>query len=92
MEQQTVAPQTGQSLVDGLGTDAEVAGDLTVGHPSDGLQDEAAIQTGKLLPVRRRKRLPTKVTAAVPALVTLYTVGRLLSKEKTRSFESPSTY
>ena len=57
MKEHTVSDQAGESIVDRFGRDPEVAGDLSVGHTADGFHEDAAVETGELLPVGRRKSL-----------------------------------
>jgi len=90
MKEHTVSAQAGESIVDRLGRDPEVAGDLSVGHAADGLHEDAEVESGELLPVGHGEGLGAEVTAAAFALVTLYTVGCVVAGEKSRPFKCPS--
>ena len=89
VKEHTVAAQAGESIVDCLGRDAQVAGDLSVGHPANGFHDNAVVETGELLPVGHRESLGAEVTMTRFTLVTLYTVGGVVAGEKSRPFKRP---
>ena len=89
MKEHTVSAQAGESIVDRLGRDPQVSGDLSVGHPAHRLHEDAEVESRELLPVGHGEGLGAEGSAARFALVTLYTVGCVVAGEKSRPFKCP---
>ncbi|MEJ2721077.1 MAG: hypothetical protein P8181_08025 [bacterium] len=89
MKEHTVPAEPGEAIIDRLGRDTEVTGNLPVGHPPDGLHEDADVEVRAFLPVGRRERLRAEASVTGFALETLDTVGRMVTREESRPFEPP---
>jgi hypothetical protein len=65
VKQKAVAADTREVAIDSFWGDAQVSGDLAVGHAAGGAHEELGIQHGQALPVRGAEGLSTEGASAV---------------------------